>query len=68
MPFSYDRRKIIIIDGQAIDWEFVTSVFKSRKIRKFYEIYVKIRFITSLITAKSSNLHNTRATVENNSL
>jgi len=42
----------------------VISVFKIRfkKIREFYEIFKirkKIHYITSLVTAKSSNSHNT---------
>ena len=52
--------------SQPIDWEFVTSV-KIRKNSWFYEIFKiqkknrknSIRFITSLVTAKSSNLHST---------
>ena len=44
----------------AWGWEYVTSCLKFVNIREFYELFKirKIRFITSLVTAKSSNSHS----------
>ena len=50
----------------STDWKIVTSLSEIRKNSRISRIFflnsykfVQIRFITSLVTAKSSSLHNT---------
>ena len=52
------------IDADSIlclDWEFVTSVFKIRKIHEFYEIFKIRRNSFHRLITKFSNSHNTKS-------